>query len=64
MQTDFTDARTVCAAFAAAKDGIYDTVVLAAPLYATRKSAELGQLQTSRASSRAPTNGRSIIREM
>jgi hypothetical protein len=28
LQTDFRDARTVCAAFAAVKDGIYDTVVL------------------------------------
>jgi hypothetical protein len=27
-KTDFTDARAVCAAFAAARDGIYDTVVL------------------------------------
>jgi hypothetical protein len=29
LQTDFRDARTVCAAFAAVRDGIYDTVVLA-----------------------------------
>jgi hypothetical protein len=30
LQTDFRDARTVCAAFAAVRDGIYDTVVLTA----------------------------------
>jgi hypothetical protein len=29
LQTDFSDARTACAAFAVATDGIYDTVVLA-----------------------------------
>jgi hypothetical protein len=28
LQTDFTDARNACAAFEAARDGIYDTVVL------------------------------------
>jgi putative ABC transport system substrate-binding protein len=28
LQTDFSDARTACAAFAVATDGIYDTVVL------------------------------------
>ena len=28
MQTDFSDVRTACAAFAVATDGIYDTVVL------------------------------------
>jgi putative ABC transport system substrate-binding protein len=28
LQTDFSDVRTACAAFAVATDGIYDTVVL------------------------------------
>jgi glyoxylase-like metal-dependent hydrolase (beta-lactamase superfamily II) len=41
LQTDFSDARTACAAFAVATDGIYDTVVLtAAPCAANPRGLE------------------------
>jgi hypothetical protein len=43
LQTDFTDARTVCAAFAAVRDGIYNSAVLTSGLTTLAARADLAR---------------------